>query len=227
MITPLRMAQLAQLFQRSFPRRTIVNVLPTPANHLALAAGMAGMDVKVLVAAEWPFPELISRFPRHGAMKPLLVGQAETAQHNMIRDRLADQLNAAPGGAAIIEVAMSATLSQVRADADIVCRAPKLRGSAKQVFFEVKTGRFSEIRPNQRYIYALALLGGHVTSNNQRLPKVGLRPGVPMPAMDFMLVTADPPDYLPAFALLRASQVDRAATLAMIMGEIAMLENAP
>ena len=226
MITRLRMAQLAQLFQRSFPPRTIVNVLPMPANHLALAAGMAGMDVKVLVAAEWPFPELISRFSRRGAIKPTFIGQTELDRHNGIRDHLANGLNGVPEGAAITEVAMTSTLSRLRADADIVARSPNRPGDAAQVFFEVKTGSFSEIRVNQRYIYALALIGDHVI-NNPRLTKVGLVAGLPIPAMDFILATANPPDYEITFSAIFASKVNKAASLALIMHEIAVLEGAP
>ncbi len=83
---------------------------------------------------------------------------------------------------------------------------------------------FSDIRPNQRYVYALSLLGGHVKSTDLRLPKVGLSPGV-LPAMDFLLVVAERPGVKYQYGLIRASQVDQDGSLAQIEAFAEALEN--
>ena len=90
---------------------------------------------------------------------------------------------------------------------------------------EVKTGSRSEIRTNQQYVYALALVGNHVVAKDLRVSLIGLTPDVPLPPMDFLIITAEPPNYLPDFGLILASVVDKGATLAQIMANIAVLEN--
>ena len=186
------------------------------------------MTVKILGAAEWPFPGLIAQLAgRGGRLGATRVGQDEIDRQNQVRDHIANGINAVPGGAAITEIAMTATLSQLRADADIVARGPSRPRAAAQAFFEVKTGPFSEIRVNQRYVYALALVGDHVKSNSPKLPRVGLTPGQPMPAMDFLLMSADPPNYHIIPSLILASEVNKAASVELIMGTIAALERLP
>ena len=91
------------------------------------------------------------------------------------------------------------------------------------MFFEIKTGG-ADIRPNQQYVYALTLLGRHVRSGDSRLPDVGLTPDVPLPAMDFLFVSAQPPDWKYEFALVLAADVNQAASLEQIMAYVAAAE---
>ena len=115
--------------------------------------------------------------------------------------------------------------SRLRADADIVARAPRRITEASHCFFEIKTGTYSDVRWNQQYVYALALVGGHVSSASGKVLGVGLTPLVPLPAMDFLLVAADPPDFAAQFFLVKASEVNGVETLALVMARIAALES--
>ncbi len=54
-----------------------------------------------------------------------------------------------------------------------------------------------------------------IKSDDPRLPKVGLVPGV-LPAMDFLLVVAERPGVAYQTGLFRASQVDQLGSLARI-----------
>jgi hypothetical protein len=174
------------------------------------------MSVNTLSLDQWPWGFLLPGIE--------LVGQDEIDRHDRLRDHLADGINAAPGGgAAVTEISLTAAGSRIRADADIIAKAPR-SSEASHTLFEVKTGPYADIRWNQQYVYALALVGGHVSSASAKLAKVGLAPLTQLPAMDFLLVAADPPDFKAQFYLIRASEVNGAATLALVMARIAALE---
>ena len=219
-------AQVSQMFRRRFMPATLVHVLPTPSSHVAEAARMAGMQVVFRPAAKRPFPDMVDRLSREGSPQVELVGEEESARHDAIRDDLANGIRAAPGGNnAITEVTLIAVGTLQRADADIVARAPPEPRAASNVFFEIKTGG-ADIRPNQQYVYALTLVGRHVRSGDSRLPDVGLTPDVPLPAMDFLFVSAQPPDWRYEFALVLAADVNQAASLEQIMAYVAAAEAA-
>ena len=84
----------------------------------------------------------------------------------------------------------------------------------------------SVIRPNQQYVYALTLLGRHVRSGDSRLPDVGLATDVPLPAMDFLFVSAQPPNWRYEFALVLAADVNQAASIEQIIAYVAAAEAA-
>lgn len=225
MIAQARIAGISQLFRQRFPQGTPVNVLPAPDNHIAQAVTMAGMRVVYRPASQWPNGQMIDRLSRE---KPSLslVGANEIRQHDMVRDYLVAGLRSA-GHKVIIEVTMDATLTNARADADLIARAPKYPGAADQTFYEVKTGRYADIRPNQGYVYSLALVGGHVTSRHSQLAEVGLPTAVPLPAMDFIFVDAPEPDRPLRFALVLALEVDQMKSIAAIMAYVAAARSAP
>ncbi|MBR0666318.1 hypothetical protein GXW71_18295 [Roseomonas hellenica] len=227
MILTTGIAEISRMFRQRFLPGTTVHVLPGNSDRIAQAARMAGMNIAFRAASLWPFPDLIDGLSRRGTPGVELVGRDEIAQHNAVRDFLVTGIRSAPGGAAIIEVPLRATMSALRADADIVARSPRLPGAAGQVFFEVKTGRFSEIRPNQGYVYSLALIGQHVRSEHPGLQTVGLVPGAPLPPMDFILAHTDPRDRDIRFALILASQVAREQSLAQIMAHVEAVRSAP
>lgn len=214
---------LSHAFRSRFKAGTTVFVLPKYPSTIAEAARIAGMDVSFRPASKWPFPDLMDHLSRNGIPDFAKVGWEEIARHNAARDHIADGLRAVPGGAAIIEVRLIANASSMRADADIVSNGARVPGAAQQAFFEVKTGTYSEIRINQQYVYALTLVGGHVTSSHPQLALVGLSPNVPLPPMDFVLIDVLPSGAIEP-ALILASQVDRVKTLELVMGSIAALE---
>lgn len=224
MVSAERMLHLSQGLRARFQAGTRVNVLPRHPNHMADAARMAGLAVTFRPAALWPCPGLIHRLSQDGLPGVQTIGKNEIARHNAVRDYIANGLRTAPNGAAIIEVRLVAEGSQIRADADIVSRGARAPGAAQQAFFEIKTGTYSEIRPNQQYVYALTLVGGHVTSYHPGLPTVGLPVGASLPAMDFVLMDVlDDGTIEPA--LILASQVDRTSTLEQLMAFVAVLES--
>ncbi|HEY4251550.1 MAG TPA: hypothetical protein VGM87_10130 [Roseomonas sp.] len=107
------------------------------------------MKVAYRSAGLWPFPEVIGSLSRRPPRSFQLAGEDEIAFHNLVRDDIAALLRTAPGGAAIVEVEMRATMAALRADADIVARSRTIPAAATaQAFFEVKTGLHAEIRPN-------------------------------------------------------------------------------
>ena len=224
MITGEELSKLSRRFGALNRIGVTLGVSPWPGNPFAQAARAAGMGVTIKTAAEWPFPGLI----RGGAsiMKPELIGQEETARHDALRNMTADSINAVPGGAAVMEVPLTATLSKARAVADIIARAPvRLPGAAQQAVIEVKTGSFAEIKPNQRYIYGLALIGNHLVSEDSEVLKVGLSPDVPLPAMDFVFVGAHGPDWTIHYGLILASSVNRAASIAEVIARVVIAES--
>ena len=155
-------AGMSRMFQQRFAPGTTVNV---PMGMDATAAKMAGLRVVYQPAGLWPYPGLLNlpSMARPAAWEDI-------QWHNHIRDLFADSVRAAPNGQAIVEVTMTAK-SGARADADIVARGPRgMPGVTPQAFFEIKTGKSSEIRPNQQYVYALAITGGHVMSWHPQLP---------------------------------------------------------
>ena len=228
MVSSAQIANLGQQLRRALPAGLTVNVLPGRPYKLLAAAKLAGLVVRPLDATKWPFPNLMLRHGQgDGILSPTLVGQAEIAFHNAVRDDVARMMSISPGGAAIKEVRLAATFTQLRADADIIARGARGAGYAPQVLVEVKTGLFSDLNQNQSYIYALALVGGHLRSLDPNLPRVGLVPDVLMPAMDFLLVTTEAAGSPYEFWLIRAAQVNNATSVAQIMVWINDLKSGP
>ena len=124
------------------------------------------------------------------------------------------------GRRAIMEVELSTPLTSFSARADIIAQGRQEAGDTSQVIVEIKTGPSSEFTVNQSYIYALAPVGGHLTSPDHRLPSVGLMPGTPLPKMDLLLLCTDGPGQAFRPYLLRAAEVDSADTLAAVMAAI-------
>lgn len=219
---------LGQHLRRAFPPGTPINVLPMQGNYVAQAVALAGLQVRFLEANKWPFPDLISRLARHSRLlesQPIV--SSETEYHNKVVNYVLRGLLGRPGRTAIKEVTLNAVLSQARADADIVAQSPLRPEDTPQVVIEIKTGPASDIRANQGYVYALALVGEHVKNDDVRLPTIGLKPFVPLPAMDFLLMDNAGPGLpiIPAF--VRASEIDKKASLAQVMATLAIVRGRP
>ncbi|ASG22543.1 hypothetical protein [Nitrospirillum viridazoti] len=67
--------------------------------------------------------------------------------------------------------------------ADILALFP---GEEFPTLIEVKTGRHPPYTYRQKRVYPLAQIGGHVTSYDQRVRDLGLKPGMPFPALTVM-----------------------------------------
>jgi hypothetical protein len=55
-------------------------------------------------------------------------------------------------------------------------------------FLEVKTGFDPPLTPNQKVVYPLTCIGGHVTSFDPRITEFGFKMGMPLPSIDIFLV---------------------------------------
>lgn len=228
MVSRVNMSRASQQLRTRFPPGTEVNVVPTAGSYAAEVVTMAGMRVRYLEIPKWPFPELILKFSQiSGDMRPLFVSKAAIDYHDEIVNYVYRGIASRPGGAAIKEVTLNATVSVARADADIIAKAPFRPGDSPQVLVEVKTGLSADVRGNQDYVYSLALIGGHVVSADPRLPQVGLTPAVPLPAMDFLLITNEGRNLPIIPYLVRASIVDRVKSIAALTAYLKALRSVP
>ena len=71
-------------------------------------------------------------------------------------------------------------INGVTARADFLARSAD---GSLLVLIDVKTGRNPGLTPSQRSVYPLAAIGGHVTSFDPKVAKLGLIPGRPFPPM--------------------------------------------
>jgi hypothetical protein len=103
--------------------------------------------------------------------------------HDFLVEHLADVTRKA-GGVAIESVRLVGITGDV-AVADLVVKPV---GWPFPFIIEVKTGNDPTLSLSQAKVYALALVGGHVTSNDPAVAKLGLVPGTPFPPLPVLAV---------------------------------------
>ena len=169
-----------------------------------MAVRLAGMDVSFLPSAFWPFSGLVDRLSRKANPFLIEAGWDEAIRRRAVRDDLVQGIRATPGGAAMVEVDMRAMARPLSANAAILALARQMPSAAGRLFFDLQTGPTASVGLNQRDMYAMALLGGSVTSGNDQLPELGLTPGIALPALNFIFVDVQPPDWGYQFAMVNA-----------------------
>ena len=217
----INVARWTQDLRRTMPCGGTMHILPgLDGTEMTQAARNAGLRVIPLPFTRWPMPHAVATWGYNRVPPGMVVpvGQAETEFHNAVRDQVARDIGRGRG--AIMEVELSTPLTSFSARADIIAQGRQEAGDTSQVIVEIKTGPSSEFTVNQSYIYALALVGGHLTSPDHRLPSVGLMPGTPLPKMDLLLLCTDGPGQAFRPYVLRAAEVDSADTLAAVMAAI-------
>jgi hypothetical protein len=75
--------------------------------------------------------------------------------------------------------------------ADLIVQAPGM----PPMVCEVKTGVNPIFTPNQRRVYPMTQVGGHVTSPDPRISAVGLTPGQPLPPLGVIFIYQKGPGF--------------------------------
>lgn len=109
--------------------------------------------------------------------------------HDQVVARLVDIFRA---NGAIVETQISFTSidGKYTAIADIVVKNPK--GKDDIYIVEVKTGQQPTYTLNQRHVYTLAPVGGHIVSYSPKIASFGYAPGAPLPPIRVDQVYASP-----------------------------------
>jgi hypothetical protein len=98
------------------------------------------------------------------------------------------QITVQGGGAAVTQVPLTAR-NGVTAVADLIVDIP----GKGNFIVEVKIGENPQYTPSQRAIYAMAPIGGHLTSSKAAIAVVGLKSGEPLPPLPVLVYWAPGP----------------------------------
>ena len=217
--------QLAQWLRARFPPGTTAYVLPPSDPDPGAEAGrLSGMNVKHLEPSAWPYPALMNlRWGNPDYALPTIKIQYQ-GFHDALRDSIAINPQSA-GNLVLKEVELNSRVLPATAVADMLVKPTK--SGMRCSMLEVKTREYGDLSNNQSYVYALGLVGNHVSTLDARIVQLGFQPLTPLPAMDFLLITCAGPRRRWYPYLVPADVVNVTATMLALQQYVTVVRKTP